>query len=101
MLCSAATGVTLIAFLLSFPNTATMALFTLLTSLLAAILSFIAFIIDIPLRVFVRRQVEKLQLPVETQFGRGSCTVISLTCVDAEEIALQHSGLILRRSYSS
>jgi hypothetical protein len=73
VLCFAATGVTLIAFLLAFPNTATTALFTLLASLLAATLSFIAFIIDIPLRVFVGRQMEKLQSPVKTYFGHGPC----------------------------
>lgn len=57
---SAATGVTLVAFLLSLSSHVTVTLLASLASFLAALLALIAFAVDIALYAFVKHEVHKL-----------------------------------------
>ena len=60
ILCPIATGVTFIAFLLSLSSHVTVTLLASLTSFLAAVLTLIAFAVDIALYAFLKHEVGKL-----------------------------------------
>jgi len=67
-----ATAVTFVAFLMSFSTHLTITLLASLTSFLAAVITLIAFAVDIALFAYVKHQVAKLpNVKVETSAGAG------------------------------
>ena len=75
-----ATGLTLVAFLLSLSAHVTLTLLASLASFLAALLTLIAFAIDIALYAFVKHQMGKLAGANEhTRTGPGALPSLPLT----------------------
>ena len=90
--CVAAAGLTLVAFVLSLSSQVTLTLLASLASFLAALLTLIAFAIDIALYAFVKSQMGKLTGVIEhTRTGPGASPLVHLL-YDFTNLSVQRSG---------
>ena len=83
---------TLIALLLSLSTHITMTLLASLTSFLAALLTLIAFAIDIALYVFVKHEMAKLVGVIEHTHTAPGASSPLLYCTRTDLAHCQHSG---------